>query len=36
MLKDMRDWIQTLDEAGELVRLTKPADPKTEMGALLY
>ncbi len=33
---DMRDWIGTLDKAGELVTLTKPVDPSTEMGALLY
>jgi 2,5-furandicarboxylate decarboxylase 1 len=33
---DMRDWIETLDKAGELVTLNKPVDPKTEMGALLY
>lgn len=33
---DMRDWIATMERAGELVRLTKPVDPSTEMGALLY
>jgi 2,5-furandicarboxylate decarboxylase 1 len=33
---DMRDWIETLKNAGELVTLTKPVDPSTEMGALLY
>jgi UbiD family decarboxylase len=33
---DMRDWIETLEKAGELVTLTKPVDPATEMGALLY
>lgn len=33
---DMRDWIKTLDRAGELMRLTKAVDPYTEMGALLY
>jgi 2,5-furandicarboxylate decarboxylase 1 len=33
---DMRDWIKTLDQAGELMRLKKPVDPNTEMGALLY
>ncbi len=32
----MRDWIKTLDQAGELMRLKKPVDPNTEMGALLY
>ncbi len=33
---DQRDWIETLEKAGELVTLTKPVDPSTEMGALLY
>ena len=33
---DMRDWIETLKKAGELVTLTKPVDPEREMGALLY
>jgi len=32
----MRDWIDRLDRSGELVRLKKPVDPHTEMGALLY
>jgi len=32
----MRDWIETLKKAGELVTLTKPVDPEREMGALLY
>jgi UbiD family decarboxylase len=34
--KDMRTWIADLDAAGELIRLDKPVDPLTEMGALLY
>ena len=33
---NMRDWIRTLDEAGELVRVKKPVDPVESMGALLY
>ena len=33
---DMRDWIDKLKKAGELLTLTKPVDPNTEMGALLY
>jgi 2,5-furandicarboxylate decarboxylase 1 len=33
---NIRDWIQTLEDAGELVTLTKPVDPTSEMGALLY
>ena len=33
---NMRDWIETLQKAGELVTLTKPVDPEREMGALLY
>lgn len=36
MPQDMRNWIQQLDEAGELVRITKPVHPHTQMGALLY
>src|SRR5579862_3611398 len=32
----MRTWIQELDEAGELIRVDKPVDPLTQMGALLY
>jgi len=35
-LKDMRTWIADLKEAGELIRVDKPVDPLTEMGALLY
>lgn len=34
--KDMRSWIATLKEAGELVRIDKPVDPLTQMGSLLY
>ena len=33
---DMRDWIAKLEKAGELLTLSKPVDPSTEMGALLY
>jgi len=36
MPKDMRSWIQELEQAGELVRITKPVHPHTQMGALLY
>jgi 2,5-furandicarboxylate decarboxylase 1 len=36
MPKDMRTWIDELDKAGELVRIAKPVDPHTQMGALLY
>ena len=36
MPKDMRDWIRTLDKAGELHTVKRPVDPRTEMGALLY
>ncbi len=36
MPKDMRSWIRELEEAGELHRVHKPVDPRTEMGALLY
>src|SRR5437763_894586 len=34
--KDLRSWIQELDDAGELIRIDKPVDPLTQMGALLY
>jgi 2,5-furandicarboxylate decarboxylase 1 len=34
--KDMRSWIETLDAAGELIRIDKPVDPLTQMGSLLY
>ena len=34
--KDMRSWINELDEANELIRIDKPVDPLTEMGSLLY
>src|ERR1044071_8918260 len=36
MPKDMRDWIRQLDDAGELIHISKPVDPHTQMGALLY
>src|SRR3989338_1148617 len=34
--KDMRTWIAELEAAGELIRVDKPVDPLTQMGALLY
>jgi 2,5-furandicarboxylate decarboxylase 1 len=34
--KDMRTWIEELEEAGELIRIDKPVDPLTQMGSLLY
>ena len=34
--KTMRTWIGELEAAGELIRIDKPVDPLTEMGALLY
>jgi len=33
---DMRTWIGDLEAAGELIRIDKPVDPLTQMGALLY
>jgi 2,5-furandicarboxylate decarboxylase 1 len=33
---DMRTWIDQLEAAGELIRIDKPVDPLTQMGALLY
>jgi len=32
----MRTWIDELEAAGELLRVPKPVDPVTQMGALLY
>jgi 2,5-furandicarboxylate decarboxylase 1 len=32
----MRSWIAELETAGELIRVDKPVDPLTQMGALLY
>jgi 2,5-furandicarboxylate decarboxylase 1 len=34
--RDMRSWIAELDAARELIRIDKPVDPLTQMGALLY
>ena len=34
--KDMRTWIEELEQAGELIRIAKPVDPLTQMGSLLY
>lgn len=36
MGRDMRSWIGELEAAGELLRVRKPVDPVTQMGALLY
>lgn len=36
MAKDMRTWIAQLEEAGLLARISKPVDPRTQMGALLW
>lgn len=33
---DLRTWIADLEAAGELIRVDKPVDPLTQMGALLY
>jgi 2,5-furandicarboxylate decarboxylase 1 len=35
-MADMRGWIAKLEEAGELIRIKKPVDIKTEMGALIW
>lgn len=34
--KDLRTWIETLENNGELRHIHKPVDPRTQMGALLY
>ncbi|MFQ5850652.1 MAG: UbiD family decarboxylase [Candidatus Binatia bacterium] len=36
MAKDMRLWINQLEGAGALARISKPVDPRTQMGALLW
>ena len=36
MAKDMRTWINQLEEASLLARIKKPVDPRTQMGALLW
>lgn len=36
MSKDMRTWIQELEQHDELCRVRRPVDPQTQMGALLY
>lgn len=36
MGKDMRSWIQELENAGEIIHIEKPVHPHTQMGALLY
>ena len=36
MGQDMRTWIDRLDRAGLLARISKPVDPRTQMGALLW
>jgi len=35
-MPDMREWIRQLEEAGELIRIRKPVNIKTEMGALVW
>src|SRR4030067_1943942 len=35
-MSDMREWIETLEEAGELIRIRKSVDINTEMGALIW
>lgn len=36
MAKDMRSWINRLEEAGLLARIKKAVDRRTQMGALLW
>ena len=36
MPHDMRSWIDQLEKAGLLSRITKAVDPRTQMGALLW
>src|SRR5258705_8166087 len=36
MAQDMRSWIEQLEQAGLLARISKPVDPRTQMRALLW
>src|SRR5688500_18149934 len=36
MAQDMRSWIDQLEAARLLARITQPVDPRTQMGALLW
>src|ERR1700752_2549113 len=36
MSQDMRSWIDQLEHAGLLAHISKPVDPRTQMGALLW
>jgi len=36
MPQDMRTWIDQLEKAGLLARISKPVNPRTQMGALLW
>jgi 2,5-furandicarboxylate decarboxylase 1 len=36
MAQDMRSWINQLEQAGRLARISKPVNPRTQMGALLW
>jgi len=36
MAKDMRSWIDQLDEAGELLKISKEVDPVKNMSAVFY
>ena len=35
-IQDLREWIDDVEELGELVRVTKPVDRDEEMGAIAY
>src|SRR5579859_255623 len=36
MIQDLRDWLDRVDEIGELVCVEEPVDPIEEMGAVTY
>src|SRR5262245_10921384 len=36
MSQDMRTWMDELEKAGLLARISQPVDPRTQMGALLW
>src|SRR3982074_3476208 len=36
MIQDLRQWLSSVDQIGELVRVDEPVDPVEEMGAVTY
>ncbi len=36
MIQDLRQWLSSVDQIGELVCVDQPVDPIEEMGAITY